>query len=617
MIQFEPPKSDPGDLWSQVLRPVVFVALLIAFTDHSFAQEVPPSDEVIQIANDKIGACLSDVNPCVVTGDVLQNAFQLEMKSTEEEGTHSRRHRRRKKTKEISYQLLLMSEFQTPSKVPLSTTSQNQETLYAQDWASYFPRNSRLGLNRTAPWPVDPLIISSRAFSTSPDAQRSYFIEGLMEFASLSLMSEQSLVQNVVRAMNSFAQDDDEKMALLTLFSSRLYDNYNDKRNVFANTKRDPIAKGNITLNHLMAAVVYQLPDQGGVCNDIVKAVAQVGDKLFPDKDVLGIANGSHFGVLVHDKKKGNTIINWDLQTKAGGEPMLDPDMPVGNTRVFQIHNEKMVEIALLDTETGAVAKELLNAQTPTLMTGASPTVIFADFKRLVGMEKAARVQEAKVGTAETSHSKMIFFVAETSRLTEKESSNTGIMVAHEKINLGPNENISFAFHTGRQQNLIHFKAANVSVTASAGAELDAYATVRLAKDKSNEMNDIVPISASLNLNQKVEIKNIPQSAEAAQFQLEGQVMESAGSKDEGAREGALSDPSPMVAILNSVHYTGFYLNQVNASGALSVPLTDDLSSLSTIQYQGSNIGQKISAITGIEIMLTITHKSAYASAKF
>ncbi len=576
------------------LARIVFAFAFNGVAISSFAQiEAPHSEELIEISVDPS----SKVTPEVIG----ENPLQLQAKSEEENYT-GRRNRKRKNPKSIIYGIYLFTEIHGPVGYEQDQQVKNFTGNITEHWESYFPVDSSGRVIPTSNWPINELIQAARDYSYNLDWQRTYFIEGLMEFASFSTISEHDLSIKTAKAIESFSQNEDDKMALLTVFSETLYGVYNDKRNVFANKNGDAIARGNLSLNQMMTAAANRNYDQSGVCNDIVKAVAMVGSDLFPDKDVLAISNGSHFGVLVHDANKGNTIINWDLRTKVGGEPMLDPDIPVGNTRVFQVHGDKMVEIALLDTETGAVVKKLLNTQTPTLMTGTLPSVIFADFKREVGKEKFARDQEVKVGTAETSHSKMEFVTVENSRNTENASSNTGIFAAREKINIGPNENLLLALHTGRQQNLVKYKFRNLSFVGSVGAEFDAFAAFRTAWDNTNEMNDIPPFSASLNLNQKIVIQNQPLKQSAVAFRFEGQVVQATGSKDEGARQGALSDPNPADAILHSAHYTGFYLNEVNVTTQIQVPLFQNVNAQGVGQYQGSNIGQKVSSNFGIAV---------------
>ncbi len=340
---------------------------------------------------------------------------------------------------------------------------------------------------------------------------------------------------------------------------------------------------------------------QGGVCNDISQSVATVAEKLFPNKDVLVINNGSHFGVLVHDKN-GNTVINWSAQTQGVSQVILDPKIPVGNTRVLQMHGGELKQIAILDTETGAVMKKYFSSPTKTLLTGTSPSILYAEFKREVTKKEKHKTLSAKIGTAQTSNTQMVILVGQVTKNTKTTEMTAGLGMAIQNMKDTPDQNVIVELHTGIQKNLIHYQSKTISLVGTGGVEIDALAAKRLKKD-NDTINVIPTFSGNLQTNETINFKSFPRNEKNPSVEANLQVVQTLGSTNEGARQGKLSDPEAMKAVINSMKYMGFHLNQVNADAAVSVPVSLNALAKAEVEYQGSNIGQKFKVTSGVQVV--------------
>ncbi len=580
----------------------------VVFVAHAEAFDIVEMEEVKSaLAETELQLCLSD-EECEIDSSLLAYALQDQVESQNvgpiddhSASCNEDKKKKKKKTneeKKVETQLLLVSEIYTPQTENRSSQTHSFYRPAAQ-WGTHF---QQMNLNPDLSWPIHDMMKAALQSGPNEQFRRSVFVEGLIQFAGQSKLGERELALQLKDAISAYAKNDAEKIQLLTTINDRLYWNYNEKRNPFQNKNEEPIARGNISLNSMMKAAAERNPNQGGVCNDISKAIAQVGEVLFPDRDVLVINNGLHFGVLIHDQNKGNTIINWDIQTDGTLQTSIDPKIPVGNTRIFQVKNGLMKEIAVIDTESGAVLKKLFNSPTATLQTGTPPSVVYAEFKREVEKRNKKKVESAQVALAETRSSQMLVVVGQMTHQDKRSESKVGVAVAQEKIKNSTQENIILAIHGAHQRKLIHFKSPTVQLIGSAGVEVDFYTADRIHNSQSS-IDDLKGVSANIQTNQTVQFQTLPQHQNQPQLSGQIQVVQTLSSKNEGARQGAIANPDVKQALLSSMKYTGFQLNQVNAHLSLDAPLARKLSSVTEVQYQGSNIGQRLKITSGVQVV--------------
>lgn len=178
--------------------------------------------------------------------------------------------------------------------------------------------------------------------------------------------------------------DEEDRYKLLSQLSIRLNANYNDARNPGSNNssfnpKGLAIPEGDISTQELFKAAVERNSFNGGVCNDISEVVAQVGEHLFPDKDVLVLNGGSHFGVLVSDGKT-NRIINVFETTISTGGLDLDKGQAATNLRINKVIDGKLTQIAVVDTQVGQLVEGAFDKNRKLLKTDVDISKVLVEF---------------------------------------------------------------------------------------------------------------------------------------------------------------------------------------------------------------------------------------------
>ena len=442
---------------------------------------------------------------------------------------------------------------------------------------------------------TDPVAVASANKNTpglAPYAD-SLLMEGLFQTTGRENLSNDQLAQKLANQISSYAGNDDAaKMRLLSTFSERLYYNYNNKRNPGQGVGQSDVPVGNMSLGQIMGAAADYNMDGGGVCNDISQATAVLGKKLFPDKDVLVINSGTHFVVAVNGKE-GTTIIDGGDEYSGVKQTMIPGYESTTNTRIFKMDGDRLREIAVVDNETGAVMKKFYTSESKALLSGTPPSVVYGEYKREVEKANKKKALDFKAGTAKTSNSEMVVFVGQYERTTEKSHLSVGLGGTHQSFPSSSTDKYAiFSFHTGYQHNLIRYQAPTVTVKGSAGVDFDVSDGFLL------QGQSYPNVSANLQPNQKVQFSTTPKNPSS--FRVNGQVQ-----AVEAFGTGNMGNMGSASARLNSgdiLKNLNVHLNQIYATTDLTKPLNSNTASMSQLNYQGSNVGQKFNIMSGIQI---------------
>jgi hypothetical protein len=438
------------------------------------------------------------------------------------------------------------------------------------------------------------------------ESMNSFYVEGMLQNIAAKLSqisrnavpySDEALAKMMADMINSYSPNEADRVALLTTLNDRLYASHKEAGKLAEKKLKDPI-----TVSHLLFNASSWNSVPGESYEDIAQTVATVAEKVFPERDVLVINNGSHSGVLLNDQNNNRTVINWDQTIQKNNNSTPDGSERVGNTRIAKMKDGRLAEIAVLDTETGAVMKTLFSSTTPILQSGFDPSVIYMEFKKETETDQKMLTLRAKVAGVETSKTKMLVFVGEQTKKTSKTQIDMGYAAGLQQVKDSRDLNLVFAVHQGVQQNLIRYVHPKVTLKMSTGVQLDALATKNLiAKDGAGQTTEGLPVSANLQFVQKVEFETRSKNPKAAQFNGNAQLVHSIGSDDWGSSQGTLTAPGS-TGILKPLKYTSLHLNQVYVNGNMKLPLSKTLTSKTNVQYQGTNVGQKIDVSTGIEV---------------
>ena len=454
-----------------------------------------------------------------------------------------------------------------------------------------YPTPSQGGVNG---WPTQNLVDFARANSGGNEVRaQTLLINGLAKMTQNSPgISDGEIATRIAGAMQAYSPDKEIRLQLLTNLSEFLYDNYNDERNPLQHTGKDPIATENLSLSHLINAAAAENEKQGGVCNDINQALAQVAEKLFPKEDVFTINNGSHYALLMSDEGKVRTIINQDERMTGKGDITIDPEMPTTNTRIAKVDNGVMREVTVAETELGQVFRMTAGEGTRIIQTGYRPSLLFTEF------EKGKNALGA--GVAQTSNSEVLVLVAKhKGKLLGFESFTQvggGVQRLHQSE--AP-VNVVVSLQQNLTRQVFQYVGPGVTIRGTSGIQIDASYGRNLNPDAVGSWYP--SFSGNFQTRNAIDFRTTPKNLKAPVFTGRAEVDHFFGFTNVGAHHGAMSAPG-WNGIKRTFDHTGLILNQVNAQGAMHVPIKAGMSSITKVDYQGTAIGQVVGITTGLSV---------------
>lgn len=511
--------------------------------------------------------------------------------------------------KKTHYEVVVIAEANS-KQTDLTFKPGQERVLHTNDLkfiSRYVPYSSgALGLNHEAVaerakdlWESGMLTnLPSQKFDLGTPLGRELWMDSLVHAASNSTLSENELSRNIAGVISATFKTDEAKFQALSALSTRLYRNYNTARNPgFDNPKNNPfdaiLPTGDMTINTLLNASSSYDVFNGGVCNDISEAVAQVGEHLFPDRDVLTVNSGSHFGVVISDGKTTRVIdgiIDMEMQNRL----MLDPKLSSTNLRINKIENGKQRQIAVVDTEMGQVMEAAFQTGKNLLKTDADITTIMAHLKK----ENFG----VSVGAANLSDSQVVVVVAKYEYQGDKWKSYIGAGASAERFNTDLESKYQLHFRAGAERNMFRYINSSTEVSFASGVRLGAMSALNQPKSQNGGVARL-DISGQFDVYNRLDINYGKHDWDGFQVRSSVEVEHTLGPTNWGNTTGALSymSPSDTGTILKNVT---FHLNQVNANMTAEKKLTSSVTGIGTVHYQGSNIGQSVSVLAGMNVRL-------------
>ena len=425
--------------------------------------------------------------------------------------------------------------------------------------------------------------------------KKNYVVEALVQtIPQLKGLSDDQVSQQIASFISKAATTDEAKFNLLAQISDRLYDNYNNARNpggdsIALNPKHVPLPPGNMSQSDLFTAAANQNILAGGVCNDIAQSIAGIGAHLFPNKDVLTITSGTHFGVIVSDGKQTRVIDGGD-QFIATQQSLLTPGEGVTTARISKVINGQLKEIAVIDTQLGQVMNTAFGSDRPLLKTGASVNDLFATSK-LVFDKDDQKKKELSItgGSAVISDSAVTVIVAKFETFSAKNHSYVGAGL--DSQNFGTHQQVSAHLRAGYDYTLFRYVSPRVQMDFKTGIQMDAMTPLPLNTNG---------IAGALETVNKFHIESRNSKPAAVQFSGTAQVRNSLGPRSWGATTGETSSLS-FDGTIKALGNMNFHLNEIVVNGTAIKPLNATAGLRGDVFYQGSNIGQSASIIAGIQ----------------
>lgn len=440
--------------------------------------------------------------------------------------------------------------------------------------------------------------LPSQKFDIGTPLGRELWTESLVQAASNSTLSEADLSRNIAGVISTTFKTDEQKFQALSALSTRLYRNYNTARNPgFNNSKNNPfqaiLPEGDMTINSLLNASSSYDVFNGGVCNDISEAVAQVGEHLFPDRDVLTVNSGSHFGVLITDGKT-TRVIDGIVDMEMENRLFLDPKLSSTNLRINKVENGKQKQIAVVDTEMGQVMEAAFQTGKNLLKTDADITTIMAHLKK----ENFG----VTVGAANLSDSQVVVVVAKYEYAGDKWKSYIGAGASAERFNSDLDAKYQVHFRAGAERNMFRYINSSTEVSFASGVRLSGMTALNQPKTQNGGVARM-DVSGAFDIYNRLDINYGKHNPNGVQVNSSLEVEHALGPTNWGNTTGALSYMSPSDTGTMLKNMT-FHLNQVNADVTAEKRLSSRLTGIGNVHYQGSNIGQSVGVLAGLNIRL-------------
>lgn len=420
------------------------------------------------------------------------------------------------------------------------------------------------------------------------------FLESLVHASAKLQLSEKDLTAQMASVIAQTYKSDEEKFNILSALSLRLYRNYNTARNPgYDNMANNPsnfdLPPADMSMNDMIRGAALFNDFQGGVCNDISESVAQIGEILFPDKDVLVVNSGSHLGVVIADGKE-NRIIDGGTEMVMQNKLLLDPKMSPTNLRISKMQNGALREIAVVDTEMGQLTEAAFQTGKKLLKTDADISSLMAHYKK--------NNFGVTIGTGALSDSNVVIVVAKYETSNDKWKSYVGLGATAQHFSQAQPMKYQVHFRAGLERNMFRYVNSNTEINFATGARMNGmYA---LNQNRTSNVN-AVDLSLGLDLTNRLDARWGMQNPNGIQLKSSLEVEHTLGPSNWGNNSGALSkmEWNDIPKVLKN---TTFHLNQINAQVTAEKKLSPMVSGFVNTHHQGSNIGQSVSGLAGVNI---------------
>lgn len=432
---------------------------------------------------------------------------------------------------------------------------------------------------------------------------RELMIESIVRASQNTNLSEQDLAKGIASIIRDNTSSEDERYDFLSALSSRLYRNYNVARNPgFNNSENNPenkpLPEGDMSLMDILKGAANFNSFDGGVCNDISEAVAIIGTELFPEKDVLLINSGTHFGVMIADGKESR-IIDSSKQYRQKNELSLFPAVGATNLRISKVVDGKTKEIAVVDTQMGQLMESVFQTGKPLLKTSADIQSMVTQFTRTQNFENnQSATSTLGVGHGQLATSDVYVVVAKYEHTSENWQSYVGVGGSAQEFRSHPDTKYQVHLRMGAKRNLLHYVNSSTQLNISSG--LQAEGMYSLSQERTGIVS-AYDASAQLDWVNSMNIKHEAGDGVILKSNLE--VRHTLGPKDAGALTGGLSSLESR-DVLGTMKNMSFHLNQVNLNLDAEKELSSRASLKTGVNYQGSNIGQNVGVLAGLNIKI-------------
>lgn len=448
------------------------------------------------------------------------------------------------------------------------------------------------------------------AYDPNSIVGRQYLIEGIVHAAAASNLSEKKLAEKVAGIIKDTYKTEEQQYQALSDLSNRFYRDYNKIRNPGRNNAENnpdgkEIPKGDLSLNDMFKASANYDTFSGGVCNDISEQIALIAEQVFKTDDknnkksVFTVNSGSHFGVVVAGKN-GNRVIDGPYMYQMENDLYLQPNSGVPNLHISKVIDGKLKEVAVVDTQIGQFSEAVFDTGKTLLMASNYANTLVGHLNGYAKTNDGTTHKGSlSVGVGGLNRGSIVMVVAKYETKSKVGSSHLGVGIGALRLpdpEMAPRYQIQV--RTGSRINLFHFINNKAEVRVETGIQGEAM----FALD-----NDLATLATSLDFGWALEWVNRAivnyghHDPKGIQISASAEVRSGIAPKNWGDATGTMSTLTGD-NVLKTIGSLNFYVNQVNGNVTVAKEITDAISAQASVNYQGSNIGQSISAMTGVTV---------------
>lgn len=425
------------------------------------------------------------------------------------------------------------------------------------------------------------------------------FVNSMLSYAANSNLSQTQLAGALATMIKSKYASREERFNVLSSIAGRFNENYNFARNPGANNdtsnpNKVPLPTASLTLQQISKAALNSDPFNGGVCNDIVAAVAMIAEQIFPEDDVLAINSGSHLGLLISDGKT-NRVINYDKQLSMQNRLSLDEKYSATNMRIAKMDNGHLKQIAIVDTQTGQLMEQAFRTGKPLLKTNTDINSIISIFKILIEGSENKHEVSLGAGGADLKQSKMYVVVAKYEYNSNRWRNYVGVGGSQMSSNTSPEELYKLHVRTGSELTLIRYATPKLSLDIASGVQTE----FQYGANPKTDISSFIDVAGNLDVVNRLRLAYRPTTNLKLATQMETRHTFGPASWGDAVGAWANGTGSGIVGTLSNMH---FHLNQINISASAEYKISKNIKALAEVKYQGSNIGQSLGIMTGVNI---------------
>lgn len=443
-------------------------------------------------------------------------------------------------------------------------------------------------------------------FNQNSAVGRELIIEGMIQAAAKedANINEYVLAEKMAGIIKDIYKSEEDRYNAVSATVARFYRDYNMARNPGRNNAENnaeglPLPKGDLSLFDIVKASSEGRNNMNGVCNDFSEAGAILAEKVFPDKDVLTINSGSHFGIVIADGKK-NRIIDGEDQHQLKNELYLQPTSSVPSLHISKVFNGKLKEIATVDTQMGQFVTKVFNENKSLLNTSTNINSVASHFRRITTEKDGSETAiSGSAGYGNLGSSNVVMVVAKIENNSANSSSYIGLGAGVQKFN-DPGVDLKYHIHlrTGTSRALINYVSQNASFKLETG--LQGHFMSSLDKNLM-ELTTNLDFGWALEWVNKASFRITGDKSNGIEFLANVENRNGIAPENWGDATGTASKITGE-SFLKTLGSLRFYLNQINGNVVLQKKINENVLTNATLNYQGSNIGQSISAIGGLTI---------------